>query len=172
MNRSDKDAMPDRPSVTINADGTYADANRAALELLGVTLDQLRTSSPGRFAVEPDEPVADEAFREAWESTGRPDLAGATSIRRADGRTVRIKFAIHQQEDGSFLALLDPAGEPVAAPTTVFTTGDVLAAWRAAERKLEALTPDHPDAVAVQADIVEFRARYQALFERGRHGAS
>jgi PAS domain S-box-containing protein len=160
--------MTDRPRITINADGTYREANESALELLGVTLEELRTSSPGRFAVEPSDPETDEAFREAWESSGRPDIGGATSIKRADGTLVRIKFSIRPQDDGSFLALMDQMPDPVVGRTSVYTTGDVLAAWRDAERRLETLTPDNPEWQERQADIAYYRERYQLLFEQGR----
>jgi hypothetical protein len=159
--------MTDRPRITINADGTYRDANEGALALLGVTVDELRASSPGRFAVEPSDPQANEAFREAWQSSGRPVIGGATSIKRADGQLVRVKFGIREEDDGSFLALIDPVPDPVVDPTTVFTIGDVLAAWREAERRLETLTEDDPERAERQQDIEQFRERYQVLFDRG-----
>jgi PAS domain-containing protein len=160
--------MPHRPRLTINADGTYGDGNAAALALLGVTLDELLVSPPGRFAVESVGADGDAAFMKAWQSSGRPDIAGATTIRRADGTTVRVKFSITEEADHSFTALLTPVSEPVAQPTVLFTTGDVLAAWRAAERRPERLLPDDAEALAIEADIREFREGYQALFDGGR----
>ena len=128
--------MPDRPTIIVTADGRYRDANASALDLLGVTLDELRSSDPGRFAVEPADAEADAAFREAWEASGKPDIGGATTIRRADGAKARVKFAIREMEDGSYTVLLTPV-PATPEPTTVYTVGDVLAAWRASERQLE-----------------------------------
>jgi PAS domain S-box-containing protein len=159
--------MPDRPTLLVASDGTYTDANPAALELLGVTLDELRASPPNRFSAEPSDPEAEAAFREAWEAAGQPDLGGAGMIRRADGSTIRVKFAISQVEDGSFAVLLTPVPDAPPAPSVVYTVGDVLAEWRAAERRLEALPDDAPERHAILEDIDEFRERYQLLFQRG-----
>ena len=162
--------MPDRPTIFLNADGSYRDANQAALELLGVTLDELIASPPNRFNVETD-PEAEAAFRQAWEASGRPDLGGASMIRRADGTTMRVKFAIRELEDGTFAVLLTRVPDAPSAPTVLYTAGDVLAAWRAAERRLEALGDDDPERHAILADIAEFRERYQQVFQRGSEGS-
>jgi PAS domain-containing protein len=70
----DKPSQMTVPTLTINADGTMADANAAALDLLRVTLQQLRELPPGAFSAEPADPAADEAFREQWENEGNPDI--------------------------------------------------------------------------------------------------
>jgi PAS domain S-box-containing protein len=157
--------------IVVTADGRYSDANAAALELLGVTLDELRASSPGRFASEPSDPEADAAFRAQWEASGRPDVGGATTILRTDGTRARVKFAIRQMDDGSYTVLLTPVPDSPQAPTAVYTAGEVLAAWRAAERRLEALTEDASERHEILEDIAEFRRRYQLLFQRGSTGS-
>jgi PAS domain S-box-containing protein len=159
--------MTYRPTIILSPDGRYSEANAAALELLGVTRDELRASDPGRFAAEPTNAEADAAFREAWEASGKPDIGGATTIRRADGTEARVKFAIRQMEDGSYTVLLTPVPDARPEPTTVYTAGDVLAAWRASERQLETLPEDAPERLGIMADIEEFRQRYQLLFQRG-----
>jgi PAS domain S-box-containing protein len=160
--------MPDRPTITVTADGRYSDANAAALELLGVTLDELRASPPNRFAAEPGDPDAEAAFREAWEASGRPDLGGFGTIRRADGSTIAVKFAIREVDGGSFVVLLTPAPGAPRGASVLYTAGEVLAAWRAAERRLEAIPDDEPERLTILADIAEFRERYQLLFQRSR----
>ena len=159
--------MTDRPTIVVAADGRYSEANAAALELLGVTLDELRASDAGRFAAEPADAEADAAFRVAWEASGKPDVGGATTIRRADGTSARVKFAIRQMDDGSYTVLLTPVPDAPREPTSVYTVGDVLAAWRASERQLEALSEDAPERSGIMADIEDFRERYQLLFKRG-----
>lgn len=51
------------------------------------------------------------------------------------------------------------------APTKVITAGDVLAAWRDAERRMEAIDHGSPEWSAVQADIARFRDAYQEAFD-------
>jgi PAS domain S-box-containing protein len=160
--------LKDRPTILVTADGRYSEANAEALDLLGVTLDELRASAPGRFAAEPSDAEADAAFREAWEASGRPDVGGATTIRRADGSRARVKFAIREMDDGTYTVLLTPVPDALHEPTSVYTAGDVLAAWRAAERRLETLPDDAPERPAIMADIDGFRERYQLLFQQGR----
>ena len=160
--------VPDRPLIIVASDGTYIDANPAALELLGVTIDELRASPPNRFAAEPGDPDAEAAFRKAWEASGRPDLGGSGTIRRADGSTTPVKFAITEVDGGSFAVLLTPMPDAPQQPSVLYTAGDVLAAWRAAERRLEAIPEGEPERLNILADIAEFRERYQLLFQRGR----
>ena len=160
--------MTERPTIIVTADGRYSEANTAALDLLGVTLEELRASDPGRFAAEPSDAEADAAFREAWEAAGKPDVGGATTIRRADGSSARLKFAIREMDDGTYTVLLTPVPDALRESTSVYTAGDVLAAWRAAERRLEELTEDAPERPEIMADIQGFRERYQLLFQQGR----
>ena len=84
-----------------------------------------------------------------------------------DGTLVRAKFAIRPMDDGWFAVLLTPLPDAPAAPSVVYTVGDVLAEWRAAERRLEALPDGAPERHAILEDIAEFRERYQLLFQRG-----
>ena len=61
--------------------------------------------------------------------------------------------------------MLPGDGAPDAAPTIYTTTGEVLAAWRAAERRLEELVPDGPEWRRLEAEIAGFRDEYRRLFE-------
>ena len=153
-------------TMILNVDGTAAEASPAALEILGVTLDQLRQLPSGAFAATAPNPEADAAFRDRWEREGSPDIGGEATIQRLDGAKVRIKFAISPLDDGRFRAVLMPSPGATDDPTSVYTAGDVLARWREAERRLSVVAPDSPDFEAIQADIELFRARYQELFKR------
>jgi PAS domain S-box-containing protein len=153
-------------TMILNEDGTAADASPAALEILGVTLDQLRELPTGAFSATEPDPAGDAAFREQWERQGSPDIGGEATLRRLDGERVRVKFAISPLDDGRYHAVLIPVGAPTDAPPILYTAGEVLAEWRAAERRLEALPADSPEVDAVQADIAAFRSRYQDLFKR------
>jgi len=150
--------------MILNEDGTAAEASPEALAILGVTLDQLRELPGGAFAATAPDPGADAAFREQWERQGSPDIGGEATIQRLDGERIRIKFAISRLEDGRYQAILFPTSGLTEDPPTLYTAGDVLAEWRAAERKLTTLRPGSPELAMVQADIDRFRIRYQELF--------
>jgi PAS domain S-box-containing protein len=152
--------------MVINADGTTADASPAALELLGLTLEQLRALPPGALSPEPRDEVAQAAFREEWERQGLPDIGGEATMRRLDGTSIRVKFGITPIEDGRFLALIEPVAGPVQQPPTLYTAGQVLAEWRAAERRMIEIPPDSAEWHDTQAEIDTFRKRYQELFKR------
>lgn len=159
------------PTLTINADGTMADADQAALDLLRVTLQQLRELPPGAFSAEPPDPAASEAFRAQWEREGTPDIGGEGTLRRPDGTTVRVKFGITPLDDGRFLAILEEIEAEHDAPPLLYTAGQVLAEWRAAERRLAAIAEGSPEWTAITDEIEVFRRRYHALFDR-RAGAT
>ncbi len=80
--------------MVLNADGTTADASPAALELLGLTIEELRALPPGALSAEPRDPDAQAAFREQWERQGSPDIGGEATVRRLDGTSIRVKFGI------------------------------------------------------------------------------
>ncbi len=152
--------------MILNADGSTDDANAAALELLRVSLDELRALPAGAFSPEPPDPEADAAFRSEWERQGSPDLGGEGTIRRLDGSTVRVKFGITPTADGKFVAIMEPVDGPTDAPPTVYTAGQMLAAWRAAERRLAEIPEGSAEWRSVHHEIDVFRSRYHELFKR------
>ena len=152
--------------MILNADGTTADANHEALEMLGVTRDQLVSLPRGAFSPEPPDPEAEAAFREEWERQGTPDIGGEATIRRLDGSSVRVKFGITPIEEGRFVAVMEPVPAATDAPPVVYTAGQVLAEWRAAERRLTEIPEGTAEWRAVRHDIDVFRSRYQAMFKR------
>jgi PAS domain S-box-containing protein len=152
--------------MVLNADGTTADASPAALELLGLTLEQLRALPPGALSPEPRDEQAQAAFRKQWEHQGQPDIGGEATMRRLDGTSIRVKFGLTPIEDGRFLAMIEPVAGPTEQPTVVYTAGQVLAEWRAAERRMIEIPPDSDEWHRAQAEIDTFRKRYQELFKR------
>lgn len=157
--------MVDEATVLINADGTYADASPPALELLGVARAELLAMGPGSFAVQPPDQEAYRALRDAWRGSGSPDIGGETTILRGDGTKARLRFVMTVQDDGRYLAMLEAAGGELDRPTAVFTLGDVLTQWRAAERRLETLEVGGEEWQAVVSDITSLRDRYQRIFQ-------
>jgi len=159
---------PSDATVVLDPTGKIVEANREALGLFGVTLAELREAPPGSFAAEPQSPEDAERFRETWEAQGSPDIVGTSTLRRRDGTEVRVGFGITPRDDGTFLAVMRPIPGDRAAPARVFTAGDVLAQWRAAERRLDAIDPASPEWADVHAEIEWFRREYQAMYEARR----
>ena len=153
-------------TIILGPDGKAEEATPQALALLGVTLDRLRELPPGAFSATPPDREADEAFREEWERAGSPDIGGEATIQRLDGEKVRVKFAIARLDDGRYRAVLERASGSTDSAPRVYTAGQVLTQWRAAERRLLELEPGHPEYDRIQADIESFRTRYQEMFRR------
>ncbi len=155
-------------TLLLRQDGTVEDASPEALLLLGIGLKQLRSLPPGAFSPEPVDVDADIAFRAQWEASGRPDIGGNATLQRLDGSRVRVRFAITTLADGGYFAVLAPIRGSTKAPPKVFTGGQILTEWRAAERRMAELALDSPEAAAVELEIERLRSLYQDLFRAGR----
>jgi PAS domain-containing protein len=150
--------------LNIDATGRYVRANKRALELLGVTFAELRASPPDRFAIRPSSESEQAAFRAEWESDGARPLIGTAGLKRADGSTIRVSYAIEADGSGFRARLWQVEGSP-EAPPTVFTLGSVLRQWRAAERDLAELMPGSAEWARTLAEIELLRGKYQELFK-------
>jgi PAS domain-containing protein len=150
--------------LTLDTAGRYIDANAAALDLLGVSLAELRSSAADRFAVRPTIEAEQAALRAQWSSGGTDPLVGTAGIRRADGTMIRVAYAI-EAADAGFRARLWHVEGPPDAPASIFTVGDVLREWRAAERVLVELAPGTPEWARTLSEIELLRGRYQELFK-------
>jgi PAS domain S-box-containing protein len=168
----DEGLGPQLARLILRSDGTIASANEAALHLYGASLAELQAAPPGAFSANAQSPEAQAALREAWESQGQPDLVGETTIRALDGTQRPVAFGITRLGDGRFAAILRPLDKPVENEPKVFTAGQVLARWRAAERELEAIEPESPEAESIHREIDRFRAAYQQLFASVRETSS
>jgi PAS domain-containing protein len=153
-------------ALVVDADGQVAEADDRALEILGVTFEQLRSLPPGSFNAEPADVDAERAFRASWEAQRSPDVVGESTIKLLDGTLKRVKFAIVPLDGGQFRIILEPTEGAVGEQPRLYTAGQVLSEWRAAERRLADLPPDSADAEAVRAEIERFRATYQEIFAR------
>jgi PAS domain-containing protein len=157
----------DEAVVVLDRNGRYIDANQAALDLLGVSLGDLLGSPSSRFSIEPTGEGDQAALTSEWSDTGHQPLLGTAGLRRGDGTTIRVSYAIERSEDG-FRARLSPVGGAADAPSTVYSVGSVLREWRAAERSLSALDPGSSDWSRVADEIEMLRSRYQGFFREIR----
>ena len=153
--------------IRIDAAGRYVDANAAALNLLRVTLDELLESPGDRFSVRPTNVAEQAAFRTEWESAGSRPLVGTAGLKRGDGATIRVSYAIEADESGFVARLWEVAGSP-DAPPSVFSVGEVLRSWRAAERELAELKQGSPEWARTLSEIELLRDRYRELFRTVR----
>ena len=153
--------------IRIDAAGRYVDANAAALNLLGVTLDELLESPADRFSVRPTNVAEQAAFRTEWESAGSRPLVGTAGLKRGDGATIRVSYAIEADESGFVVRFWEVPGSP-DAPPSVFSVGEVLRSWRAAERELAELTQGSPEWARTLSEIELLRDRYRELFRTVR----
>jgi PAS domain-containing protein len=150
--------------LNIDATGRYVRANKRALELLGVTFAELQASPPDRFAIRPTSESEQAAFRAEWESDGARPLVGTAGLKRADGSTIRVSYAIEASGSGFTARLWQVEGSP-EAPSSVYTVGGVLRQWRAAERDLAELMPGSAEWARTLAEIELLRGKYQELFK-------
>ncbi len=150
--------------ISLDATGRYVGANKPALQLLGVTLAELRASSPDRFALGPSNEAEQDAFRSEWESGGSRPLVGTAGMKRADGTPIRVSYALEALDSGYRARLWEVEGSP-EAPPSVFTVGSVLREWRAAERTLAELKPGTHEWRRILGEIELLRDKYHELFK-------
>ncbi len=148
--------------VRVDRASTVLEATDAALELLGLTFDELKALPRGALSIEEDR-AASNGFEEAWKASGGGEIFGTGTIRRLDGRLLRVRYLITPQADDTYEIILEPSAEQVDEPPRTYTLGAVLSAWRAAERKLATLDAGRPEWAAAQAEIEHFRSEYQRL---------
>jgi PAS domain-containing protein len=149
--------------IHMDAAGRYLDGNQAALQLLGVTLDELLASPGDRFSMQPANVAEQAAFRAEWESAGARPLVGTAGLKRGDGATIRVSYAIEADEAGFVARLWQVPGSP-EAPPTAYSVGEVLRSWRAAERELSELKPGSLEWARTLGEIELLRDRYRELF--------
>jgi PAS domain-containing protein len=102
--------------ITVSPDGRYTDANGAALDLLGVSLDVLLTMRTGDLV----DPAVAELVPWTWEVVRETGELHATSILRAIGDRPRqaIEYRlILEQEGGPAISYLRPIPMAAAEPS-------------------------------------------------------
>jgi PAS domain S-box-containing protein len=149
--------------LVVGADGRYEDASAAALDMLGLSLDELRALPPRTLSTTP--PDEADALREEWTRLGATAAAGEGNIRRPDGTEIRVRFVLRARTDGRYEAVLQPATTSRSEPLLLYTAGEVLAEWRAAERRLSEIEPGSKEWELLRSEIATFREKYRSLFD-------
>jgi hypothetical protein len=103
------------------------------------------------------------ALRTQWATRGGSPIVGTAGLRRADGATIRVAYAIEAGDSGYRATLWAIEGSP-HAPSTLYTVSDVLREWRSAERQLAVLVPGSAEWADTLAEVEMLRGRYHELF--------
>jgi len=158
--------------IEFDENGRITAANDRALTLLGASLDELRAAPPGAFSARPTTPEEQAAFRDVWESAGRPGIGGEAMMRRADGQELRIRHVITTVPTGGFAASFEPIAGTADEPDVVYALDDVLREWRRMERQLEVVDAETEEASLLRTEIERLRGLYHTGFAARRRAAS
>ncbi len=156
--------------ILVHDDSTILEATDGALHLLGLSIEELRDLPSGALSVE-DDRAASNGFSAAWSAAGRNPILGTGTLRRPDGRLIRVSYLISVRPEGGYEVILEPSDEAVGDPGRRYTVGEALSAWRVADQKLATVDVGTPEWDAVQKEIEYFRREYHRL-ARDRSGAT
>lgn len=159
-------ATADDAVVFLGRDGHFEDASPAALDLLGIALDELKGLSPRALMAMGN--AESEALSATWKQSVPKVAAGEATVQAPDGRARRLRFLLTSVDAGRYKVLLERTDAPPTPGLVVFTLPEVLAAWRASERRLADVVPGSAEWESLRAEIDAFRRQYQSLFEAKR----
>ena len=135
------------------------------------SVDELRALPGDAFAAIPPDPAEQEAWHAAYFASRPEGVLAEGAFRRLDGELVRVRSAILEEADGRFRALFYPVERPTTKLSAkMYGIGDVLAEWRAVERRLADIDPASPEGAELQAEVDVLRSQYQALVKRAGGG--
>lgn len=144
--------------------GHYLDADEAALELLGLTLEELRARRVGDFSG-PHAEMAATVWRRL--AAGGEDMSsGEGTLYLPNGGEVRVRYlAIDAMEHGEYELLLEPIGtERSQQPPTSDRPSTILREWRVAEREAEAAGSGGPGAMAAPDESLDAADKLRRLY--------
>jgi PAS domain-containing protein len=148
--------------VVADADGRYVDANEEALELFGVTRDELRRHRVGDFAPEGLQAIHHALFR--WVAHTGNDYGGGTStVVRADGTALRVDCPSIEPHGECFRIRLEAQGTESVPPHSD-AVASVLDAWRKAEREIVEAGRTEPEYAVARKAAESLRDIYQFVF--------
>src|SRR6185369_6411729 len=127
-----------RGRLVADRQGRYVDADDAALELLGLTLEELRSLRVGNLSG----PHA-ELARTVWRrmaATGEDMSSGEGPLFLPNGTEIRVRYLrIHALPNGDYELELEQIDAPHRdRPPVSDRPSTILREWRAAEREAEA----------------------------------
>jgi PAS domain S-box-containing protein len=156
-----------RPAAAIAMDGRYLDANRSFLDLVGLTIDELRTHEVGDFTPVEHRSAALERWR-GWADSDRDDLTVEATIRAANGLSVRVLATISRVSPDTCIGTISPLDDGAELPRIDRNASKVLAEWREVERERDASAHASPRWLEAKARADQLQREYAEIFERER----
>jgi len=154
-----------RARLVADRQGRYLDADEAALKLLDLTLDDLRSMRVGDLSG----PHAEMA-RTVWRrlaATGQDMSSGEGTLYLPNGSEVRVRYLrIAAQADGTYELELEPIEAAQAdRPPTADRTSTILREWRVAEREAAAAATGGPGAMAAPDEATDAAEKLRRLYQ-------
>jgi PAS domain-containing protein len=167
-----------RGRLVAGRDGRYLDADDSALELLGVSLEALRSMRVGDFSG-PHRDLAATVWRRLA-ATGENMSSGEGDMYLPDGSQIRVRYTrIAALPSGAYeleLELLQRTGavgdDGPARPPISDKPSTILREWRAAEREAAAAASDGPGAMAAPDEAVDAADKLRRLYQDSVVGRS
>jgi PAS domain S-box-containing protein len=152
----------ERARVRLSPEGRYIEANPEALQLLGVTREQLEAADVSTFTP----PEYRDVVMEAWRvraTSGPIRSAGTTTLYPRDGQPIGVTYEDSREPDGTFVVTFAAAGPPPPPSSFVSLLALMLRGIREAEHQLEGLPADSADRPRLEADIAGLRYAYELM---------
>ena len=157
--------------LVADREGRYLDADDSALELLGVTLDELRSMRVGDFSG-PHREMAATVWRRLA-ATGQDMSSGEGTLFLPSGSQVRVRYRrIAVLPSGAYELEMEPlesavAGEAqdAARPPISDRPSTILREWRVAEREKAAAAFEGPGAMAAPDEATDAADKLRRLYQ-------
>ena len=157
--------------LVADREGRYLDADDSALELLCVTLDELRSMRVGDFSG-PHREMAATVWRRLA-ATGQDMSSGEGTLFLPSGSQVRVRYKrIAVLPSGAYELEMEPlesavAGEAqdAARPPISDRPSTILREWRVAEREKAAAASEGPGAMAAPDEATDAADKLRRLYQ-------
>jgi len=158
--------------LVADREGRYLDADASALELLGMTLDELRSMRVGDLSG-PHREMAATVWRRLA-ATGQNMSSGEGTLYLPSGAQVRVRYLrIAVLPSGAYELDIEPiegavAGneqDAAARPPISDRPSTILREWRVAEREMAAAGADGPGALAAPDDATDAADKLRRLYQ-------
>ena len=155
-----------RGRLVADRQGRYVDGDDAALELLGLTLEELRAMRVGDMSG----PHAEMA-RTVWRrlaATGKDMSSGEGTLYLPNGSEIRVRYLrIAAMQNGDYELELEPIRATDAdRPPSADRTDTILREWRVAEREAAAAAgSEGPGAMAAPDEPTDAADKLRRLYQ-------